>query len=248
MACLASTLGIAPSLLRQRSPVFAQSSGRFIGNLIFKPINQNGEIVFELLDNYGYLDISGKMWQAKAGLLTDGASIPSVFWPIIGHPYEGLYLHAAVIHDYYCIKENRYRKWEDVHHVFYDAMMANGVSKLKASLMFFAVWRFGPRWDVSDLKPCKPTEDNFCASVAPSGYRVINRNVLAFDEGAEKDILRAVQKRIETDKLTVSELAKLEAGFPTLQRGDEVFEVKATTAKGWYFGHPDRLPLVEPKD
>ncbi|MBY5794991.1 DUF1353 domain-containing protein [Rhizobium leguminosarum] len=250
MACLAGGLGIIPSGLFPASPVNAQSPGRFIGNLLFRPNNQGGKYVFEIIENYGYLDSGGRMWQAKSGLLTDGASIPSVFWPIVGHPYEGLYLNAAVIHDYYCMEQNRYRRWKDVHHVFYDAMLANGVSQFKAKLMFFAVWRFGPRWDISELKDCKqdPEKGEYCASAVPLAYQVTNKDVLAFDETVEKDALRAMEKRIETDKPTIDELAKLESDLPALQRGDRMFEVRPQTAKGWYFQHPYRIPLVEPKD
>lgn len=250
LACLPSALGITSSLLSKTSPLLAQSPGQFIGNLVFKPVNKNGTYVFELLENYGYQDPKGRMWQAKSGLPTDGASIPSVFWPIVGHPYEGPYLNAAVIHDYYCIKQNRYRKWEDVHRVFYDAMLSNGVNNLKAKLMFFAVRRFGPRWSISELKPCtpQPEKGEFCASVAPTAYQLRNQDILAFDETAEKDILRAIEKRIEAGNPTVEELGQLEADFPALQRDDRTVEVKAQTAKGWYFQNPYRIPLVEPKD
>lgn len=35
----------------------------------------------------------------KKGFVTDGASIPRIFWSIIGGPFEGPLLFAAVVHD-----------------------------------------------------------------------------------------------------------------------------------------------------
>lgn len=250
LACMSATLGAAPLLLYQTSAAHGETTGKFVGNLSFKPVpTRGGEYQFELLQNYGYLDAAGRMWQAKARSPTDGASIPSVFWPIVGHPYEGLYLDAAVIHDFYCMRDNRYRKWEDVHHVFHEAMLAKGVGPTKAKLMFFAVWRFGPRWDISELKPCTPdpSRGDFCASVAPSGYAVKNRDVLAFDEAAERGILEKVEARIQADKPTLEQLIGYEADLPPLKREDQMTKFEQP-AKMWYFEHPYRIPLVEPKE
>src|SRR5262245_43482445 len=106
---------LPPSRFGFASPAQAQvARPGFIGELDFRATEVGGEVLFELRNDFGYIDTTGKRWQAKKGLLTDGASIPSVFWSIIGHPYQGLYLRAAVIHDYYCIPKNRYRKWENV--------------------------------------------------------------------------------------------------------------------------------------
>jgi hypothetical protein len=80
-----------------------------------------------------------------AGAEIDGASIPKVFWSIVGGPYTGLYRNASVIHDYYC--DVRTRPWKEVHRMFYDAMLASGVDKMKAKLMYLAVRFGGPRWD-----------------------------------------------------------------------------------------------------
>jgi hypothetical protein len=77
---------------------------------------------------------------------TDGASIPDWAQPIIGKPYDESYLKAAIVHDHYCYKENQVRTWEDTHLMFYDALIDLGVSKLKAKVMYFAVYWRGPEW------------------------------------------------------------------------------------------------------
>jgi hypothetical protein len=115
--------------------------GQFVGELVLKDIDPDGRN-FELVEPFGYIDPKGVRWQAEKGLVTDGASIPQVFWSIVGGPYEGRYRRASIIHDYYC--DHKYRSWERVHRVFYDAMLTGGVDPIKAKLMFYAVRRFGP--------------------------------------------------------------------------------------------------------
>ena len=83
--------------------------------------------------------------EAQSGT-TDGASIPRWAQPIIGRPYKGAYLKAAIIHDHYCFKENHVRTWRDTHRMFYDAMRDSGVNAAKAKVMYFAVYFAGPKW------------------------------------------------------------------------------------------------------
>lgn len=84
-------------------------------------------------------------YEAQSGT-TDGASIPKWAHWLIGRPYEGAYLKAAIIHDHYCYKENHVRSWRDTHLMFYDAMVDSGVPLTKAKVMYFAVYLAGPKW------------------------------------------------------------------------------------------------------
>jgi len=114
----------------------------------------NGEpLVTEWLDNgrdmklqkdFGYVDPVGRHWPVPAGTVVDGASIPRVFWSLIGGPFEGPYRKPSVVHDYYC--DVRTRSWQDAHRIFYDGMLCAGVGTIKAKIMYYAVYRFGPRW------------------------------------------------------------------------------------------------------
>jgi lysozyme family protein len=110
-------------------------------------------IVTEWLDNgrdmrlrqdFGYVDAVGRGWPVPAGTVVDGASIPKAFWSLIGGPFEGLYRKPSVVHDYYC--EVKTRPWRDTHRIFYDGMLCAGVGGIKAKTMYYAVYRFGPRW------------------------------------------------------------------------------------------------------
>ena len=83
-------------------------------------------------------------WIAPAGSMLDGASIPRAFWTLIGGPFEGKYRNASIIHDRYCV--DHLRSWKDTARMFHDAMRCSGVPPVKAKIMFYAVYRFGPRW------------------------------------------------------------------------------------------------------
>ncbi len=94
--------------------------------------------------DFGYVDQSGVGWQTNKGEPTDGASIPPLLQPFVGSPWEDGYIRAAVIHDWYC--DHHVRAWRDTHRVFYNALLAGGLDKTKAKLMFYAVYAFGPSW------------------------------------------------------------------------------------------------------
>jgi hypothetical protein len=86
----------------------------------------------------------GRDWVAAAGSVIDGASIPRAAWTVVGGPFEGRYRDASVIHDVAC--DERTRRWQDVHRVFYKAMLARGVGQAQAKIMYRAVYVGGPRW------------------------------------------------------------------------------------------------------
>jgi hypothetical protein len=109
----------------------------FVGKLEFSPLVCKSIGECKLVFDFGYIDPRGVGWQAKAGLKTDGASIPSWAQPIIGGAWEEQFLRAAVIHDHYCIRTVRPRS--STHRMFYDALIESGVNRLKALAMYYAV-------------------------------------------------------------------------------------------------------------
>ncbi|WP_299846379.1 DUF1353 domain-containing protein [uncultured Roseovarius sp.] len=107
---------------------------------------------FRLEKGLGFRDSAGREWVAPPETFTDGASIPEIFIPLIGKRRSRTFINAATIHDAYCghgnegLAEYKSRHWEDVHRMFYDALVVNGTSKTKARIMFAAVYLGGPRW------------------------------------------------------------------------------------------------------
>lgn len=133
----------------------------FVGNLKLAPPGCEAQGVCTVEEEFGYIDPSGLGWMAKAGLLTDGASIPPWAQPWVGQPFKPAFIKAAVIHDHYC--DRHVRPWRQTHRVFYDALLESGVSKGKAGVMYFAILVGGPKWvKLIKGKPC------------PFGYACIN--------------------------------------------------------------------------
>ena len=97
-----------------------------------------------LLEAFSFADTE-RIWTAPAGAIINGASIPKMMWSLIGSPFVGRYRNASVLHDYYFTV--RTEPTVDVNHMFYKAMLASGVSVLKANIMWDAVNDFGIIWD-----------------------------------------------------------------------------------------------------
>jgi hypothetical protein len=100
--------------------------------------------IMRLLRDFWFVDGNGKMWTAPEGSVIDGASIPRFFWRAVGGPFSGRYREPSVIHDVYCV--TRTESHEDVHRMFHEAMLCNGVGEKKAWSMYKGVRWFGPKW------------------------------------------------------------------------------------------------------
>lgn len=120
--------------------------GSFTGLPARIELDENGRSA-HLLRAIGYTTEAGVDWQVPENAWLDGASIPQAFWSVIGGPFEDKYREPSIVHDHYCI--THVRAWRDTHRMFYEAMLCRGVSGFKARFMFYAVYRFGPRWDVA---------------------------------------------------------------------------------------------------
>src|SRR2546426_11886786 len=127
-----------------------QEFGHFIGNpqTEWDPDGRH----MSLLKNFIYVDPAAQEWVARQGSKIDGASIPHVFWSLIGGPFEGKYRNASVVHDTECQEPHKH-DWRDVHRMFYFASRAGGVGAVKAKVMFAAGYHFGPRWQWNGQPP-----------------------------------------------------------------------------------------------
>jgi len=137
---------LAPGSIAADSEYF----GRFLSKLEIttvdtgNPDRQN----FSLLKEFKFEDPNENVWTVPEGYSKlDGASIPRPLWSIVGGPMEGNYLHAAVVHDYYC--DVKTRTQHDTHRAFYYGMRTNGVPESKAKAMYLAVAAFGPKWKLT---------------------------------------------------------------------------------------------------
>jgi hypothetical protein len=149
----------------------------------------------KLLGTIHYIDPNGVTWTAPKDAVVDGASIPQEFWTFIGGPFEGRYRNASVFHDVAC--NERKHSWEDVHHMFYDGMRCSGVEDAKAKTMFWAVWNFGPKWNVMlpMLRRAEPPE-----SGTPTPGRI--------QKPRSAEEVSAIYERIKRENPSVDDIKK----------------------------------------
>ena len=106
-----------------------------------------------------FVDARPRRWVAPKATLTDGASIPDIFVPLIGNPRSRQFIDAATLHDAYCgvgnesLPQYHADTWQNVHHMFYDALRVGGTPAKKAKIMYAAVYLAGPRWYMPGQKP-----------------------------------------------------------------------------------------------
>jgi hypothetical protein len=84
----------------------------------------------------------GQIIEVLPGMPTDGASIPRLFWRLIGCPLRGRYVSAALIHDGLYLSHATTRQVAD--DLFREMLLCLGLPVWKSWLMYQAV-RIGGR-------------------------------------------------------------------------------------------------------
>ena len=97
---------------------------------------------WKVINAFLYEKNNGDIITVPVGYITDFASIPRLFWRVIGHP-AGKHGKAAVIHDYLYSTHLYSKKESDK--IFYNGMRVSGVSWIKVSLMYNIVKWFGKK-------------------------------------------------------------------------------------------------------
>jgi hypothetical protein len=180
---------------------------QFEGDLVLEPpgCEKAGQCISK--NALRFTDSKRVVWEAKAGLKTDGASIPPIFQPIIGDPFEREFIKAAVIHDHYC--DRHVRPWRQTHRVFYEGLVDQGVPVAKSKVMYYAVYLAGPRWvKLIPGKNCGPNCTNvFFRGGTALGYKV---RAAQYDRPGLKEELDELTKVLTAnpDSLSLEDLEK----------------------------------------
>jgi hypothetical protein len=183
-------------------------SSCFIGEL--KLINNPDDPRTKILDaDLKFIDRNYTAWLAGKGDVTDGASIPELFQPIIGGRWEADYLPAAVMHDHYANIKHLVRTWWDTDRMFYQAMLVRDVGLIKALVMYYGVYVFGPHWD--ELQPGEPCGPN-CTYISKNkmtiAYQAADYN-LSHKPELEEVRQRITNAALEGAPLTLRDLESL---------------------------------------
>ena len=121
-------------VVRYPTPDLTEEENKEIKSKPFLNKNEVGIILFDLKHNkrYGFT--------AKAGYTWDGASIPCLFWRIIGSKTDNRFLIPSLVHDLMCENKefvNNDRYFADK--VFERLLYVSGVNAVKRWAMFHAV-------------------------------------------------------------------------------------------------------------
>jgi hypothetical protein len=130
----------------------------------------NGDVILEemkngywkLQDNFSYENDSIQV-TIKSNFITDGASIPKMFWSIVGNPLENYLLKPAIIHDgLYTIMQLPRAKCDKL---LKEMLLFNDTYKLKANLIYYTVRLFGgSHWkkDTTDKMKFVEIKEKMC--------------------------------------------------------------------------------------
>jgi hypothetical protein len=94
--------------------------------------------------------INDREFIIPANFETDLASIPKIAWPIMAPAHSSL-IRAAIVHDWFYRKTCDFTRYEtDL--IFYHMLKNDGVSTIRASIMYYAVRVFG--WNFYKERNC----------------------------------------------------------------------------------------------
>lgn len=152
-----------------------------------------------LLSDFQYVDPDSRTWAVPAGYTANGASIPRAFWTLIGSPLSGKYRNASIVHDYFC-DHKMHASSDEVHLMFYHACRRGGVGRVKASIMYWAVLKFGPQW-------AQESQTRIDDEGRETAYTVMVP--LAVDE-PNASVVEWAEKYFEENELTLEQIQALE--------------------------------------
>jgi len=133
------------------------SHGKFSGEPRTQWLTETGpDRQMRVIERFVFTDAKGRAWEAPAGSVVDGASIPRSLWAVVGSPYTGDYRRASIVHDVATqgIKSAAERSAAD--RMFFHACRAGGCPLLEAIALYIGV-RIGayvehvPAWKTATL-------------------------------------------------------------------------------------------------
>jgi hypothetical protein len=132
----------------------------------------------KLLEDFWYIDPSGKRWNAPNGSVINGASIPRPLWSTIGSPYTDDYRCASIVHDVACDDPTVPRSEAD--RMFYFACLAGGCSTFQAKLLYAGV-RIGA-WSEDAFPPHVFTKEHLLLNITARPLYEEKKVQLKFEE------------------------------------------------------------------
>lgn len=99
-----------------------------------------------LLADFGFQDTAGQQWIARKGAVLDGASFPPLYEQMVGLPFVGEHRRAGILHDYFA--QQLTHDWKKVRRMYFEALLAEGLSVAEAKTAYAVLYGVGLRWEV----------------------------------------------------------------------------------------------------
>ena len=103
-----------------------------------------GKDLLVLNERLEYYDVRSKeLFVVEVGFTYDGATIPQIFWGVLGSPFDADYRLSSGLHDF--LYRNKVVSKKHADQMFYDALRESGVGYCRAQSMYLAVKMFGQK-------------------------------------------------------------------------------------------------------
>lgn len=148
-----------------------------------------------LLEDFSFVDDSGKLWLARKGGIVDDESVPREFQMLPGLPYVGEYRKAAVMHAYF--RRAKTEPWKQVHRALFESSVEEGVTELEAKTLYAVVYAGGWRWETRDsscYRSCHAASESLAWKPAITAAEIAP--VLQWISNDEPD-LDAIDRRLD---------------------------------------------------
>jgi len=94
----------------------------------------------KILHDFSFTDPRSRVWEAPAGSVVDGASIPRALWTVVGSPYTGDYRRASIVHDVACDEAGgNTKKRRAADRMFFHGCRAGGCSIWQSTVLYLGV-------------------------------------------------------------------------------------------------------------
>ena len=77
-----------------------------------------------------------RIFVINAGFISDGASIPKLLWPLLGHPFDWRWRRESVLHDFFYRTQPQGVRRKDADKIFRKEIRARGLSWIRSWSMY----------------------------------------------------------------------------------------------------------------
>lgn len=109
-----------------------------MGHVLVKMLKRGRNTVCVTLKEENYLTSKG-FFHVPAGFESDGASLPRIFWRLLGHPFSMDYLREAILHDFFYRLQDVSRKVAD--QLFFELIKKQ--MPVRSRLIYWSLRAFG---------------------------------------------------------------------------------------------------------